>query len=278
MTRLTALIILVFGLITPAFAEDEHPRPYQAESDAMAEVDRALADAIASERRLLLVLGANWCHDSRALAHYFEDDTLSALLETHYVVRHVDVGWRHRNHDVMRRFGIAAIYATPTVLIIDPEDEFLLNRQSTEYWTSAASRPVSDAIEYFTRWVDAQSDVDGLIPASVIYQSMLTEIEVFEAEEGERLSAAYIDIAQWRDLPVHERPDNYRTLAREVEDWRQDMVRQVRRLRAQALELVETELAVMADGAPITLDLIDAFDQSDADLPLDMEPHQSDRW
>lgn len=278
MSRLTALLALILFVTLPALADDDHPRPFDAEVDAMAAVDSGIAEALASDRRLILVLGANWCHDSRAFAQYLGEAELAALIEQNYVLRHVDVGWRDRNHAVMNRFDVAAIYATPTVFIIDPEQEILLNRHSTETWTSAASSPISDVIAYFTRWTDASSDTDSLIAASVIYQSMLTEIEVFEAEEGERLAQAYIDIARWRALPEADRPEDFRARSREVEDWRRSMVAQVRRLRADAEQLVTEELALMADGGAITLDLIEGFDAGDPDLPLNMVPHQSDHW
>lgn len=279
MLRLALSFLLLFVLqASLAHAEDDHPRPFVDDAQAMVDIETGLAEALAENRRLLVVLGANWCHDSRALAHHFEDDTVSQLIEDHYVLRFVDVGWRDRNHAVMHRFGIAAIYATPTVLIIDPEREFLLNRHSTEFWTTAASRSSLEAVDYFTRWIDAESDTDGLLSASIVYQSMLTEIEVFEAEEGERLSLAYLDIGRWRTLEDDERPEDFDQLEAEVDIWRFRMVRQVRRLRGEAERQVSDALSAYADGAEITLDLIAGFDQTDPDLPLRIQPHVSERW
>jgi len=278
MTRLIAFFSVFLLTFAPASAEDAHPTPFDENYEAMAVVDAALAEAVTEHKRLLLVLGANWCHDSRALAHHFESEALSDLIETHYVVRYIDVGFREQNLPVEHRFGVAAIYATPTVFIIDPASETLLNRHSTEYWTTAASRPVEDALAYFTRWIDAGSDQDGLIAASIVYQSMMTEIEVFEAEEGERLASAYADIARWRDLADADRPENFDALDQEVEMWRRRMVRQVRRLREEAERGVTDALAAYADGREITLEVVAGFDQTDPDLPLRIQPHESDVW
>ena len=278
MTRLIAFLALFLFLPVAACGEEDHPRPFNADLDGMEQVESGLAEARANDKRLLLVLGANWCHDSRAFAHHLEDPHLAAIIEENYVLRLIDVGLRDRHHDVMQRFGVTAIYATPTIFIIDPEDEFLLNRHNMSDWTTAASRQIDEALHYFTAWADAEYGDDGLIVASVVYQSMLTEIEVFEAEEGARLAQAYIDIANWRALPEAEQPEDLDARIREVDEWRLSMVPRVRDLYVNALFQAENALDSFAAGEEITLEMISAFDQTDPDLPLQIERHESEIW
>lgn len=277
--RLAALFaVLILIVAGPARADDEHPRPFDENFAAMDVVDAALAEALATDKRLLLVLGGNWCHDSRGLAHHFEDPELAATLETHYVTRFIDVGWRDRNQDIMRRFGVAAIYATPTVFVIDPADETLLNRDERNFWGSAYSTPIEEARAWFARWAEAQPATGGLVESSLVYQSMMIEIDIFEEEEGDRLAAAYRDVGAWRIADEADRPENYRALDREVEQWRRNLPRDVAQLRQEARAMVIGALNERADGEPFTIETVAALDAENPDLALRFRPHQSERW
>jgi hypothetical protein len=127
-----------------------HPeaRPYAAAADAAGDVDAALARAATSGKRVLLVLGANWCHDSRALAGWLETPRFAALLAARYEPVFVDVGMPQtgegRNLDIARRFGLAEITGTPALLVLTP-DGAPVNLDTAATWRSAASRS-EDAI------------------------------------------------------------------------------------------------------------------------------------
>ena len=278
--RITAAVLGFLLLLMPmvAAAEGDHPRPFDGNYDAMPVVDAALAQARAEDKRLLLVLGANWCHDSRGLAHHFEDTELAATLEQSFVTRFIDVDWRNENQDVAARFGITALYATPTVLIVDPEEEVLLNREARNDWSSAASTPVEEARAWFAKWADQGPASAGLLEGSLTYQAMLLEIEVFEDEEAARLAGAYRDIATWRALPAYERPENFAALDGEVEAWRRALPRQIGRLQSRARSLVAEALSERAGDGPVTIETVAALDADEPDLALDFEPHVSSAW
>ena len=278
MRPITALLGFLLFLLPAAVAQDDHPGPFDGNDSAMPVVEAALETARAEDKRLLLVLGANWCHDSRALAHHFEDAELAATLEAHYVTRFVDVGWREANQDVSARFGVPAVYGTPTVLVIDPDTERLLNREARSDWTSAASTPVAEARTWFARWAADQPASAGLLEGSLTYQAMMLEIEAFEDDEAERLAAAYRDIAAWRALPGAERPDDFAAREAEVENWRRDLPRQIRTLQSEARRRVAGALSEMAGDAPVTLQTVAALDAREPDLVLDFRPHASDTW
>lgn len=127
------------------------PRPYDSSADAMMDVDIALAAARISRRNVLLSLGGNWCHDSRGLAAKFQEPELAALIGEGYELVWVDVGRRNRNLDVARRFGVEALYGTPTVLIVSPEGD-LLNADTVHDWRTAASIPYDETLAYFQRF------------------------------------------------------------------------------------------------------------------------------
>ena len=112
--------------------------------DAGAVVDAALAQGAVEDKITLVVMGANWCHDSRALAGWFTtDDDLSAVLDRSFVVSYIDVGQKNRNIDIAQRFGIESIVGTPTMVMVDP-DGTVLNRETAVNWRNSASRSKSE--------------------------------------------------------------------------------------------------------------------------------------
>jgi len=69
-------------------------------------VDETLADAALAGKHAIIVMGADWCHDSRALAGCFQTPRFETLLQENFVVRYIDVGQKDRNIDVAQRFGL----------------------------------------------------------------------------------------------------------------------------------------------------------------------------
>ncbi|NOX95995.1 MAG: thioredoxin family protein [Alphaproteobacteria bacterium] len=133
---------------------DDNPRPFDETRNAMMDVDAALASAGISGKRVLLVLGGNWCHDSRGLAGKFEAE-LAAVIADYYELVWVDVGHRDRNLNVVMRFGISQIFGTPTVLILSSEGD-LLNEESVHDWQTADSKPYDETLGYFMRFAQGE--------------------------------------------------------------------------------------------------------------------------
>ena len=146
---------IVEAAVTDGNAKTEHhdddPRPFNASRNAMQDVDIALTRASISGRNVLLVLGGNWCHDSRGLAAKFARTELAETIADGYELVWVDVGYRDRNLDVAARFGVMQLLGTPTVLIVSPEGE-LLNADSVHDWRTADSKPYDETLAYFQRY------------------------------------------------------------------------------------------------------------------------------
>lgn len=160
MTRLwltsVALSVLILAIIAGAVGCSRiaaaHAVPdakaYLVSDDAMAEVDAALERAQENDTRALLVMGANWCHDSRALAGWLETGRFADLIAKEYELVFVNVGMPQsgdgHNLDIARRFGVKDLPGTPNVLVVTGEGT-LVNAESATAWRNAASRS-EDAI------------------------------------------------------------------------------------------------------------------------------------
>jgi len=130
-------------------------RPFDISRDAMADVDAAIALAKARGTKALVVMGANWCHDSRGFAARLERPEFQTLLADHYELVYVSAGdergQNDQNPEVSQRFGVEKIKGTPTVFIVDVEDG-VLNAESTGYWKRADSIPVDMSLAYLEHY------------------------------------------------------------------------------------------------------------------------------
>lgn len=152
MIRSAIAAILALALAGCATVPDAAPHPeasaYAVTPDAMADVDAALARASASGKRVLLLMGANWCHDSRALAGWLETPRFAALTAQSYEVVYVDVGvpqtGEGRNLEIARRFGLDGLTGTPALLVLTADGK-AVNLDTAASWRNAGSRS-EDAI------------------------------------------------------------------------------------------------------------------------------------
>lgn len=136
--------------VAPATPEALRPqaRSYLVSHNAMADVDAALERARRSGKRVLLVMGANWCSDSRALAGWLETERFAALIDRKYELVFVNIGRPSsgdgHNLGIARRFGLPELPGLPNVLVLTA-DGTLVNPATATSWRNAESRS-GDAI------------------------------------------------------------------------------------------------------------------------------------
>lgn len=126
--------------------------------DAHAAVNAALARAAADDKLVLVVMGANWCHDSRALASYMMEAELAELLEAEYETVYIDVGLPQTgdgfNLDIAERFGVTS-EGTPNVLALDGAGTLLNSQEDAVSWRNSASRTSAQVLATLQGWADA---------------------------------------------------------------------------------------------------------------------------
>ena len=153
MTRLLVLFLVALlaacaTVPQPSASAHHEAMSFVAARDAGDDVDAALERARAAGTHVLLVMGANWCHDSRALAGWLATPRFADLIAREYELVFVDIGMPQtgegRNLDIAQRFGLASLPGTPNVLVLTGEGE-LVNADTATSWRNAASRS-EDAI------------------------------------------------------------------------------------------------------------------------------------
>lgn len=134
---LIALCALCFG-----FAAQAQALPYDEHADAQAVVQQALARARAEHKPALLIFGANWCEDCRALDAALHGDKTAALMARHFVVAKVDVGNFDRNLDIAKAYGNPIKKGIPAAVLLSPDGQL---RYATQAGELADARRMSEA-------------------------------------------------------------------------------------------------------------------------------------
>lgn len=210
-------------------------------SDApLADLDAALDAARNSNRLLLVVMGANWCHDSRALASRLFQEPLSTVADEHFETLFVDVGYLEKGKEVITSLGIPIYYATPTVLIIDPVSSKVLNEQNRHQWAEAATISMEDSVDYFQQFASTDLTAlqsEGEIDATL--QVLLNQIEAFEQIQADRLYQAYAILGPMLHAYKAGDKDAFsEDTWNEVRDYRYQVSADVEALRVEAHERV----------------------------------------
>ena len=97
------------------------PYPYDEKADASAAVDRALARAKASGKRVLIKMGGNWCGDCRILQATMDLPEMKTFLDRNFEMVSVDVGHMDKNLQVPARYGVTSkLEGVPAIFVVDP--------------------------------------------------------------------------------------------------------------------------------------------------------------
>ena len=208
--------------------------------DSMADLKAGFETAQKNNKLALVVMGANWCHDSRALAARLYKEPLSTVIKAHYEIIFIDVGYLEKGKDIITSLGIPVYYATPTVLIVDPASRQVLNADNRNQWGNAYNISMQESVDYFTEFSEAgdgslQSD-DEL---NENLQKLFADIAAFEEGQAARLYEAYAVLTPM--LEAYKAGDDKafsEKIWNEVRDYRFKVSEDVVALRAEARERV----------------------------------------
>lgn len=210
----------------PVLAEYE----FKQRENIQLEIDQAIVRAVEADKLFLLVLGAQWCHDSRGLAQQFSTDAMQTVLEQRFETVFVDVGYYQDLRELTAQYGYPGYFATPSVMVIDPNTKQHLNMQSMAMWNAADSVPSDEVIDYF-KTVGLESSAETVL--SVEKQAQLKQVEDFAYTETARLFSGFEQLGPMVQLAVDgDLADDtqLRALANEIYEFRMTLQKDIHRL------------------------------------------------
>ena len=193
------LLIFIFLLNIPlisANADEEKAQvagistqdltPFNPTDDIMRDVDDTLVRAKKKGKLAMFVMGANWCHDSIGLAHHFSHPDIAKLVADRYETIFVDVGFLDKSFEVIKRFGTPVIYGTPTVIIVDPENNNVVNRNDMHTWRDAYKMSLFEVGQYFRNMAKPEARELEEMPAETL-MALYARIDAFEEYQAKRI-------------------------------------------------------------------------------------------
>jgi thiol-disulfide isomerase/thioredoxin len=155
-----ALLILLAGAAEPvegsraqAAAKPQATNFYPAQANGQDVLDAALVRARTEGKLAVIVFGADWCHDSQALAQVLTSDAFKTRFGTRFSVTFIDVGvpqtGNGRNLDLVRRFGVKTMKGTPAMFVISPMGKRVNSKMDAVSWRNADSRGDAAILGWF---------------------------------------------------------------------------------------------------------------------------------
>lgn len=230
---LAVCLFLIAGNVT-ADETDPDGRLFKASADPVSDVQQTLARADEGDRRALVVLGANWCHDSRALAARLQQSPLQEVIQQDYELVFVDVGFLDKGTDVLDELGVAQFYATPTLLIVDPASGQVINDEDRHIWGDAYSIDMASSVEYFEKWASNDPGADPSMDSAEL-RKLYAQIDQFERQQAERVAAGYAVVGPLlKAYKAGGGPEKFRPSWDELRDFRMAIPGDIRALRDEA--------------------------------------------
>jgi thioredoxin 1 len=137
---------------------DIYPDPSQARADLAA----ALKTAATTHRRVLLDFGGNWCGDCQVLDLYMHDDRNRPLIESNFVVVHINVGHIDANLDLAEKYGVPLNKGVPALAVLSDRGALLYGQKNGEF--EAMRRMESSALtEFLVQWRPARPGCSAVV-------------------------------------------------------------------------------------------------------------------
>jgi thiol:disulfide interchange protein len=127
---------------------------YDVNADAKAEISAAIKTAHAEHKRVLLDFGGNWCGDCIVLDRNFHMPENQALLNSDYVVVHVDIGKFDKNMDIAQRYGIPLEKGVPALAVVDGMGRLIYAQKNGEFESMRRMDP-SSVHAFLEQWKPA---------------------------------------------------------------------------------------------------------------------------
>jgi thioredoxin 1 len=155
-TKHAFAFVLLFGALGFAQAQKTPLRPpaqpnpqlYPVNANATDEIREAITSA-KPHKRILLVFGGNWCMDCHVLDNAFHQPTIAPLLNSNFVVVHVDIGKYDKNLEVAKQYHVDLEKGVPSIAVLNSDGSFLY---STAEFEKARVLSEEDVLQFLNKW------------------------------------------------------------------------------------------------------------------------------
>jgi thioredoxin 1 len=135
-----------------------NPQLYRADANAAQDIRRALATAVQQHKNVLVDFGGNWCIDCHVLENAFHQPRIAPLLNSNYIVVHVDVGKYDKNLELAKKYHVNLEKGVPSLAVLDAQGKVLYGTSDFE---RARMMSEDDVIQFLEKWRPAAEKKQG---------------------------------------------------------------------------------------------------------------------
>jgi thioredoxin 1 len=146
---LTVISAAQFKRVPLQAPANPNPQLYRADANAAQDIRRALATAAKQHKNVLLDFGGNWCIDCHVLENAFHQPRIAPLLNSNYIVVHVDVGKYDKNLDLAKKYHVNLEKGVPSLAVLDAMGKVLY---ATGDFERAYLMSEDDVIQFLDKW------------------------------------------------------------------------------------------------------------------------------
>ncbi|HVN76829.1 MAG TPA: thioredoxin family protein [Thermoanaerobaculaceae bacterium] len=142
---LGVLVVAAFGRLLLAADAVRPAGPYDPSADGWGQVKAAAAGAASDGKRVLVIVGGNWCTWCRALDRLMgEDAALKAEVAAHYELVHLNWSKENKNEAAMAKLGHPDTLGFPAFVVVSSKLKVLHLQESGAFENPDHSKPGHD--------------------------------------------------------------------------------------------------------------------------------------
>ncbi len=235
-----ALMMLVFA--NHSLAVNTDPKStgdavpsFEPSDNDLQRVQDALERASQNDKLALVVLGANWCHDSTGFLSKSYSPEVKPILDQNFETVLIDLGNYDDKTAITAMFDYPIYFGTPTVMVVEPNSKRLLNEDSLSLFNQADSLELDEYQRYFSAF-------DGNEPSPLLTRNSVVEksaLSAFEEQHIQRLLKAYEYLAPMmaaEDAGQLEDKSEFYSAWNEVKSYRFELQKDIFALRYESRE------------------------------------------
>lgn len=135
---------------------ESKPNLYPDPSEARTDIGLALSVAAREHRRVLLDFGGNWCYDCHVLDATFHYPEVERILDSNYVVVHINIGQYDANLDLAGKYEIPLKKGVPSLAILDSRGRLLVSQKNGDF-ENTTRIGLNDVEQFLEAWKPSHS-------------------------------------------------------------------------------------------------------------------------
>jgi thiol:disulfide interchange protein len=130
-----------------AATRDIYPDPAHAKADLAA----AIKTAAQSHKRVIVDFGGDWCGDCQVLDIYFHNAENRPILDSNFVLVHINIGRMDENLDIAEQYGIPVTLGVPALAVLSDKGKLLYGQRGGEF-KSMRRMESSEVTKFLVQW------------------------------------------------------------------------------------------------------------------------------